>query len=160
MTAYAYLPASGGVLPARLGNRCGVPRPLTPNPSPRWCEGSRTAEERKNGARRGLASFATETRLDRLGTEYRGQNRRLKAISVARPFGRNLCYPWVVHWQNALLEVFNPSRCAHRNQAARSNPHKFVQLRGCHAPVEETKLACVFHLACSVEQTRHGRAIE
>src|SRR2546426_9860456 len=134
----------------------GCPPPSPPIPSPRSGEGSRAA-----GERAGMApGVALRVSRQKLGTEYRGQNRRLKTISVARPFGRNLCYPWVVHWQNALLEVFNPSRCAHRNKAARSNPHTFVQLRRCHAPVEETKLACVFHLACSVEQTRHGRAIE
>src|SRR5438552_13667981 len=43
---------------------------------------------------------------------------------------------------------------------ARLNPHEFVQLRRGQAPVEETERACVFQLACSVQQTGHCRAIE
>jgi len=46
----ACLSASGEVLRARFGNRCGVPCPLTPNSSPRWGEGSRTAEEHSRTA--------------------------------------------------------------------------------------------------------------
>lgn len=41
-----------------------------------------------------------------------------------------------------------------------SNPHEFVELGRYNAPLEETELAFVFHLGCSVEQTRHCRAIE
>jgi len=33
----------------------------------------------------------------------------------------------------------------------RFNPHELVQLRRCNAPVKEIELACVFHLACSIE---------
>lgn len=42
----------------------------------------------------------------------------------------------------------------------RSNPHQFVQLRHRHAPVEETELARIPHLAGGVEQAGHRRSIK
>jgi F420H(2)-dependent quinone reductase len=41
-----------------------------------------------------------------------------------------------------------------------SNLHELVQLRRSHAPVEESKLACVHHLACSIQEPSHGRPVE
>jgi hypothetical protein len=38
----------------------------------------------------------------------------------------------------------------------RSNPHEFIQLRRCHAPVDETELACVSHLVCSLLASSKG----
>ena len=53
-----------------------------------------------------------------------------------------------------------PSVCAHLQSTPRSDPHELVQLRRRHAPVEETELAFVFHLAGSIEKAGHRRAIE
>ena len=51
-------------------------------------------------------------------------------------------------------------RLRRQRHLARSNMHELVQFRRCHAAVEETETALVFHLACSFEQTGHCCAIE
>jgi hypothetical protein len=40
------------------------------------------------------------------------------------------------------------------------NPHKFVQLCGAHAPIDETELAGLVDLTCRGEKAGHGGAIE
>src|SRR5262249_39469204 len=43
---------------------------------------------------------------------------------------------------------------------ARSDSHDLVQFRRGHGPFDKTELTCFHHLACSIEQTGHGRAVE
>jgi hypothetical protein len=47
-----------------------------------------------------------------------------------------------------------------RHDRRKSNPHQFVQLSRCYAPVEEAEFAQHGHLAGSVEKTGHCGAIE
>lgn len=41
----------------------------------------------------------------------------------------------------------------------RSNPHEFVQLRRCQAPIEETELSFVSYFVGSIQKSSHCRAI-
>jgi len=40
------------------------------------------------------------------------------------------------------------------------NPHQFVQVRGCHALLDETEAPFFFHFANSVEQPGHRRTVQ
>ena len=94
------------------------------------------------------------------GMSYRSDYTTKFDRRTLRAFGGNLpaksSWEFDVHFRD--MRVIQPS--GRHLPFPGSNPHELVQLRTCDALVQKAELACVFHLARSVEQAGHCSAIK